>query len=183
MSAHDTPDRYGSISRLNHWLAALLVLVLLGIGLYFEDLPRGDARRFWRSLHVSIGALAALFLLWRVYWRARAGSPRALPQAPALQMLSKAVHGLLMLGMVVLAVSGPLIVWSGGRDLAVFNLFTIPSPMPAWEALHEGLEEVHGFTADAMIVLIVLHLLGVAKHQLIDRDGILSRMAGRGPGA
>jgi len=31
-----------------------------------------------------------------------------------------------------------------------------------------------------MIWLIGLHLLGVVKHQFIDRDGILARMTGRG---
>jgi cytochrome b561 len=183
MSTKDTPGAYGSVSRFNHWIGALLVLVLLGIGLYFEDLPRGDARRFWRSLHISIGALAALFLLWRVWWRARANSPLALPQAPAMQKFSNIVHWLLLAGIVVMAVTGPLTIWSAGRGIAVFGLFSIPTPLAEWEALHEAMEEVHGFTADALIVLIGLHLLGVLKHQFIDRDNIMARMMGRRPKA
>lgn len=183
MPTQDSPNSYGSVSRLNHWIGALLVLALLGIGLYFDSLPRGDERSFWRSLHVSIGALAALFLLWRVWWRARSTSPLALPQAPAAQTLSKVVHGLLLAGIVVMAVSGPLIVWSAGRGIPVFALFTIPSPMAGSEALHEALEEVHGFTADALLILVGLHLLGVLKHQFIDRDNIMARMTGRAPKA
>lgn len=183
MSAKDTSSNYGSVSRFNHWIGALLVLALLGIGLYFEDLPRGDARRFWRSLHVSVGALAALFLLWRVWWRARSASPLALPQAPAMQKFSKLVHWLLLAGIAVMAVTGPLTIWSAGRAIAVFGLFSIPSPMTASEALHEAMEEVHGFTADALIILIGLHLLGVLKHQFIDRDNIMARMTGRVPKA
>lgn len=181
MSSQDSPNSYGSVSRFNHWIGALLVLALLGIGLYFEDLPRGDARKFWRSLHVSIGALAALFLLWRVWWRARSTSPLALPQPAAMQLFSKVVHWLLLAAIVVMAVTGPLTIWSAGRGIAVFGLFSIPSPMAASEALHEAMEEVHGFTADAMIVLIGLHLLGVLKHQFIDRDNIMARMTGRAP--
>jgi cytochrome b561 len=179
MATQDSPTSYGSVSRFNHWLGALLVLTLLGIGLYFEDLPRGDARKFWRGLHIAIGAFAALFFLFRVFWRARATSPLALPQKPALQLFSKIVHVLLLVGIAVLAVTGPLTVWSTGRPIPVMDLFSIPSPFPPFKALHEPMEEIHGFTANAMLYLIGLHLLGVVKHQFVDRDNILSRMIGR----
>jgi cytochrome b561 len=180
MSTRDTRTHYGSVSRVNHWVGALLVLVLLAIGLYFDDMPRGDARRFWRGLHIAIGTMASLFLLWRVFWRMRSTSPLALPQNSALQLFSKIVHWLLLVGITVLAVTGPLSIWSTGRALPIFDLASIPSPFPAFKALHEPLEEIHGFTADAMIWLIGLHLLGVVKHQFVDRDGILARMTGRG---
>jgi len=180
MSTRDTPTHYGSVSRINHWVGALLVLALLGIGLYFDDMPRGAERNFWRSLHVAIGTVTALFLLWRVFWRMRSASPLALPQKPALKLFSKVVHWLLLAGIAILAVTGPLSIWATGRGLPIFHLASIPSPFPAFRALHEPLEEIHGFTADAMIWLIGLHLLGVVKHQFIDRDGILARMTGRG---
>jgi cytochrome b561 len=41
------------------------------------------------------------------------------------------------------------------------------------------MEEIHGFTANALIALIGLHLLGVIKHQFVNRDNILARMTGR----
>jgi cytochrome b561 len=179
MAIGDTPTNYGSVSRLNHWIGALLVLLLLGIGLYFEDMPRGDARRFWRGLHVAIGTIAVLPLLFRVVWGMASTAPRALPQAPALALLSKVVHWLLLAAIAVLAVTGPLSIWSAGRPLAVFDLVSIPSPFGPFKSWHGPMEEIHGFTADALIYLIGLHLLGVVKHQFIDRDNILARMTGR----
>src|SRR2546430_632934 len=122
----DTATQYGSISRFNHWVGALLVLALLGIGLYFDDLPRGDARRFWRGLHIAIGSVAFLFLLWRVFWRMRSNLPLALPQKPALKLFSKVVHWLLLAGIAVLALSGPLSIWASGRPLPIFDLAHIP---------------------------------------------------------
>jgi cytochrome b561 len=98
---------------------------------------------------------------------------------PALQAFSKIVHVLLLVGIATLAVTGPLTIWSTGRAIPVFKLFSIPSPFGAFRALHEPMEEIHGFTANAMIWLIGLHLLGVIKHQFIDRDNILARMTGR----
>ena len=180
MGLRDTADTYGSVSRLNHWIGALFVLLLLGIGLYFGDMPRGEEKRFWRNLHIAVGTIALFFLFFRVYWRLRATSPLALPQKPALQLLSKWVHGLILLAIVVMAISGPLIQWSGGRPFGVFDLLRIPSPFPKFEAWHDTLEDIHGFTANALIGLIGLHLLGVLKHQFIDRDNILARMTGRG---
>lgn len=179
MATRDTPIQYGTVSRINHWIGALLVLALLGAGLYFDDLPRGAERSFWRSLHVAIGTLACLFLLWRVVWRMFSASPLALPQKPALRLFSKIVHWLLLAGIAVLALTGPLSVWATGRALPIFDLAAIPSPFPTFRALHEPLEEIHGFTADAMLWLIGLHLLGVVKHQFVDRDSILARMTGR----
>lgn len=179
MPTQDTATSYGSISRFNHWLGALLVLALLAIGLYFEDMPRGDVKKFWKGLHVAIGAFASLFFLWRVYWRMRSGSPRALPQPRALTLLSKTVHVLLLVGIAVLAITGPLSIWATGRGIPVMGLFSIPSPFPAFRSLHGPLEDIHAFAADAMLYLIGLHILGVIKHQLVDRDNILKRMAGR----
>jgi cytochrome b561 len=179
MPTKDSTNSYGSVSRFNHWLGALLVLALLAIGLYFDDLPRGDARKFWRGLHIAIGTFAALFFLWRVFWRIRSGSPRALAQVPALQLFSKVVHVLLLTGIAVLAISGPLSIWATGRAIPVLGWFSVPSPFPEFRSLHDPLEQVHGFVADAMLYLIGLHLLGVVKHQFVNRDNILRRMAGR----
>jgi cytochrome b561 len=179
MPTQDSRTSYGSVSRFNHWLGALLVLSLLGIGLYMGELPRGPERKFWHSLHFAIGAVAALFLLFRVIWRVRSTSPLALPQKPALQLFSKIVHTLLLVGIAVLAITGPLTIWSTGRGIPIMDLASIPSPFPEFKSLRKPLEEIHGFTANAMLYLIGLHLLGVIKHQFIDRDGILKRMLGR----
>jgi cytochrome b561 len=182
MPTQDSSNSYGSVSRFNHWLGALLVLALLAIGLYFDGLPRGDARRFWRGLHIAIGTFASLFLLWRVFWRVRpkAAAPVPLHQPVALQLLSNIVHALLLAAIAVLAVTGPLSIWATGRAIPVLGWFSVPSPFPEFRALHEPLEEVHGFAADAILYLVGLHLLGVIKHQFISRDNILKRMAGRG---
>jgi cytochrome b561 len=180
MTIRDTPTTYGAVSRLNHWIGALFVLLLLGIGLYFDDMPRGAEKTFWRSLHIAIGTIALPFLLFRVWWRMRSTSPLDVPQPPALRRLSHAVHVLLLIAIVVMLVSGPLIQWSGGRPFGVFDLLAIPSPLPKSELWHDRLEVLHGWTAWVIIALTGLHLLGVIKHQFIDRDKLLSRMTGRG---
>jgi cytochrome b561 len=62
----DATDRYGTISRINHWLGATAVIAMLAIGLYFSELPRGDRRSFWFGLHISLGVLLFTFFFFRV---------------------------------------------------------------------------------------------------------------------
>jgi cytochrome b561 len=180
MTTRDTPTAYGAVSRLNHWIGALFVLTLLGIGLYFGDMPRGAAKAYWRSLHIAIGTIAIVFLLFRVWWRMRSTSPLALPQKPVLQTLSKVVHTVLLAGIVVMVVSGPLIQWLAGRPFGIFDLVTFPSPFAKSDIWRNRIEVLHGWTAWVLIYAIGLHLLAVIKHQFIDRDNILARMTGRG---
>jgi cytochrome b561 len=182
MTTRDTPTAYGAVSRLNHWIGALFVLLLLGIGLYFADMPRGPEKTFWRTLHIAIGTVAILFLLFRVWWRMRSTSPLAVPQQPALRRLARVVHVLLLAAIVVMVVSGPLIQWLNGRSFGIFDWLQFASPLAKSSIWHDRIEVLHGWTAWVIIYLVGLHLLGVIKHQFIDRDNILARMAGRGQG-
>ena len=43
-------------------------------------------------------------------------------------------------------------------------------------ALADVLKEVHKFAALSMAALVLLHVAGAVKHQIIDRDGLMSRM-------
>jgi cytochrome b561 len=180
MSNRDTPTAYGVVSRLNHWIGALFILLLLGIGLYFSDMPRGAEKTFWRTLHIAFGTIAIPFLVFRVWWRVRSASPLPLKQARALRHLSRAVHALLLAGIVVMIVSGPLIQWLGGRPFGIFDWVKFDSPLPKSEIWHDRVEVLHGWTAWVLIWLFGLHLIGVIKHQFITRDNIIARMTGRG---
>lgn len=171
--AHD----YGVVSRINHWLVAVAVIALLALGLMFEDLPRGDERQYLQGLHVSIGALAALVILFRVGWSL--ARPRLPDQAgPAWERAAaRVVHFGLLASIAVLAVTGPLAPWTVGRGIDVFGWFTLPSPLPAMRSLHEAVEVVHAVTAKFVLLpLLVLHVAATAKHAIVDRDGRWRRM-------
>lgn len=183
MNLQDTPARYGAVSVFNHWLGATLIVALLAIGLYFEDMPRGDEKLYWLRLHISLGALALLPLAFRVFWRARSDSPAPLPQPPALDKLARVLHIALLAAIAVLLVSGPLAVWSGGRAISVFGWFALPSPMGEMPVLHKALEVAHGVAAKVLLFSLAAHVLAALKHALIDRDGTLWRIFGRAPAA
>lgn len=179
VSLRDTADRYGPVSRLNHWLGAALVLVMLAIGLYFEDMPRGDEKLYWLKLHISIGALVFIPLAFRVLWRLFSRGPADFEQVVAMQRVTQLVHVILLLGISVLIVTGPLAVWTGGRSIEVFTWFSIPSPTGKMESLHEALEVVHAIAAKTVLVAVVLHVLGALKHLVFERQRLVGRMIGR----
>lgn len=179
MNLQDTPARYGAVSVFNHWLGAALIVALLAIGLYFEDMPRGDEKLYWLRLHISLGALALLPLAFRVFWRARSASPEPLPQPPAQRKLARALHIALLAAIAALLLSGPLAVWSGGRAIGVFGWFAIPGPLGEMPGLHKATEIVHGIAAKVLLFTLSVHILAALKHALLDRDGTLWRMLGR----
>lgn len=179
MTLTDTPTSYGLISRFNHWFVALLVLVMLGIGLYFVDLPKGDERTFWFQMHMAIGALTAVFVVLRVLWRVVSRRTQPFPQARFLQATTDIVHGILMLALVLLVITGPLTVWTKGVAIEPFGLFSVASPTGEMPNLHEILEQAHKVIAYVLMGVLALHVLGMLKHLVFERQALAGRMVGR----
>jgi cytochrome b561 len=176
----NTKAGYGWLSIALHWLAAIAIIAMLVTG--FRADWAGDAGdRAGRSMlmgwHISLGASFAFILLARGF--ANYAQPRPTPpeQAPPLKFLSSATHQLLLIAIVIQVISGPLAVWSGGRAINVFDLFSIPGPFAERnEGVHEAAELLHAVGRWAIVVLLSLHILGALKHALIDRDGVMRRM-------
>lgn len=179
MSSRDTQNAYGSLSRFNHWLGAAIVITMLAIGLYFHEMPRGDEKSYWMGLHIGIGALAFLFIAFRVIWRLISHSPHPADQAAIWQKISKLTHILLLLGIVVMFISGPVLIWTAGRPINVFDWFSIPSPIERMHDLHEMLEGVHKVVSRVLLVLISLHILATLKHLLFNSGALRGRMWGK----
>ena len=172
----DTAHHYGSISRFNHWLAAVVVIGMLTVGLYFNDLPRGDEKTYWLRLHIGVGGLFFVFLWFRVLWRLISRSPQPVAQQQALQNLTRVVHWLLLLCVLVMALSGPFLIWTKGAGINVFGWFAIPSPIGKMPELHEWMETLHAITAKVLLVTLIIHVLAALKHQFMDKDQVLARM-------
>ena len=154
-------DGYSVLSITVHWLAAILVVALF----LTHEGERGSTAYL---LHVSGGAIAGLFLLWRVWHRVRRGSTRPPKQAALFNLAARLVHWGLLVALVVVVVSGYLLPWSLGRELDVFG-FGIPSPMAENRDVHELMERVHDVSGHLFVPLLALHVLGAVKHAVFDR--------------
>ncbi len=149
-------------------MSAFLVMALF----FTHEGERGSTAYVF---HVSGGATAGLFLLWRIWHRIRRGFPETPPQAVLFNFLAKIVHWGLLAAICVAVVSGYLLPWTLGQPLDVFA-FGLPSPIAGSQSWHHFVERVHDIAGHLFVPLLVLHILGAMKHVVYDRWGAGMRM-------
>lgn len=169
MDAAPHRTSYSKLSIFLHWTAAILVVALFAT----HEGDRGSASFVF---HVSGGAIAGVFLLWRVAHRVRGGMTATPEQTYLLNIASKIVLWGFLAAIVVVVISGYFVPWTSGRAIDIYGLFSIPSPMNANRDLHEFAEEVHEISGQLFVPLLALHLLGTAKHAFFNKDGIAQRI-------
>ena len=175
------PQRYSTVAIVLHWLLALVIVAMFGVGVYMTDLPFSPLRLKLYNWHkwagIIILALTVLRLLWRVTHRPPA-LPRAISQAmPGWQMQAyHATHHV----MYALFFAVPLVGWAyssaAGFPIVLFGQIPLPDLLAANKELAELIKPLHEMTAFALMALAGLHIAAAFKHHLVDRDGLLSRM-------
>ncbi len=173
--------RYHGVAIALHWILALALVLMFGMGLYMASLPFSPLRLKLYNWHkwagVVILALSLARLLWRLTHR-----PPTLPKAveaamPAWQMSAyHATHGLLY----ALFLAVPLIGWAyssaAGFSIVLFGALALPDFVQPDKALAALIKPWHGWSAFALAALVVLHVAAALKHHWVDRDGLLQRM-------
>ncbi len=170
-------DGYTSLAKLLHWLTALLVLGLIGLGLWMVDLPIGLSKLYAFAWHKWIGLTVLVLTVLRLAWRAY-NPPPALPDT--VTKWERAVapwsHGLLLALLVALPISGWLMSSAGGVKVIWFGVLELPDLVARNLALFERLRALHHWLAWTLMALLTLHLLAVLRHDVMRRDGIFRRM-------
>jgi cytochrome b561 len=177
LAATDDSGRYTPVAIAFHWLLALAITASFCLGLYMADLPMSPSRLKLYNWHkwagVTILALSALRLLWRLFHR----PPEDLP-APAWQRrAAHVVHGLLY----ALFFAVPLVGWAYtsavGFPVVLFGVLPLPDFVSPDRALAHAIKPWHAYLAYALAAVVVAHVLAALQHQFIARDRLLQRMA------
>jgi len=173
--------RYNTVAMVLHWLLALVILAMFGIGIYMTDLPFSPQRLKLYNWHkwagVTFLALTLLRLVWRMTHR-----PPALPVAVTRTMPGwqhRAYHATHHL-MYLLFFAVPLVGWAyssaAGFPVVWFGQIPLPDLLPVNKEVAELIKPLHKLLALALMALAGLHIAAAIKHQWVDRDGLLSRM-------
>ena len=170
------PARYTRTAVLLHWLLGLAIVVSFCVGLYMSDLPMSPTRLKLYNWHkwagITILALSALRLLWRLTHRPPASLPMPAWQQRASHMAHAALYALFL--------AVPLAGWAyssaAGFPVVLFGVLPLPDFVAPDRALSEVLKPVHRWLAYALAAVIVLHVAAALKHHFVDRDGLLLRM-------
>lgn len=173
-----TPVRYTQTAIALHWLIAVLIVGGFALGWVMTDIPGfTPAKLKYYSWHKWIGVTVFALALMRLLWRATHAAP-ALPGAtPAWQRAaSHGVHMLLYALMLAIPVTGYL--YSSASNIPVVYLGVVPLPrlIDPDPVLKETLKTLHVTLNYILLALVSLHVLAALKHQVLDRDGLLSRM-------
>jgi cytochrome b561 len=159
-----------------HWLMAVMIIGNLAGGFLHDFVPaEGGQRSLVMALHKSFGLTIIALTLVRIGWRL-ANPPPPLPAyfSAGERRLAGAAHFAFYAAMLALPLSGWVMADRNTRPLAWFGVavpkFGVAKPIA--DAAHE-LHELLGW---AMLALLALHLIGIIKHKLMDRDNLLVRM-------
>lgn len=169
--------RYDRFSILLHWLMAALVLGQIALGLWMLGLPKDSSglRALWFNVHKSWGMVLGMLVLLRLAWALLRPRVAPLQQARALQMAASGAHALLYGLMVAMPVSGVLGSVFSGYPIRFFGV-QLPKLADRWDGAKELLSAIHQGSAYALMLLIALHVLAFAFHQLVLKDALLRRM-------
>ena len=178
MRGADGSGGYTAIARLLHWLTALLVLGMLGVGLWMVGLPIGLTKLYVYAWHKWIGLTILVLTVLRLLWRTYRPSP-TLPGTVAAweRRLAPWAHGALLVLLLAMPVSGWLMSSAGGVSVRWFGLIDLPDLVPREALTFEMLRTLHHWLAWMLIAVLALHVAAVAYHDLFRRDGVFRRMS------
>ncbi|MBN8441862.1 MAG: cytochrome b [Thauera sp.] len=175
MSTH-----YTATAKALHWGIAILILGLLGLGFYMQDLPLSPAKLQLYSFHKWAGVTVFMAVVVRLAWRVT-HRPPALPthMAPLERLAAHAGHHLLYLLMFAIPLSGWLMSSAKGFQTVWFGVLPIPDLLDKDKELGDLLQTVHMSLNFLLIAVLLAHVGAALKHHFIDRDDVLTRMLPR----
>lgn len=170
---NDSRDKYGSVSRVFHWLMTLLILwqfLKLGDRISEGEHWIGQTLVPW---HVSLGVLLFVLVVLRIVWFVRQYKQRPLHD-PATASLVKSGHLALYVCMVLMPITGLLYMLGNGYGLKVFGAqWVAKGPEIDWAA---SIGSLHSPLAWLTVILVLGHTAAALYHHYVKRDDIMRRM-------
>ncbi|OYQ25742.1 hypothetical protein CHU93_13550 [Sandarakinorhabdus cyanobacteriorum] len=170
-------SRYSKGAIILHWLMAVMIIGNLAGGFLHDFVPtEGGQRALVMGLHKSFGLTIIALTLLRIGWRV-ANPPPAFPHyfTGGERLLAKAAHGAFYLLMLAIPVSGWVMADRNTRPLSFFGALDVPK-FGVDKSIADAAHELHETLGWVMLALLALHIIGLLKHLVLDRDNLLVRM-------
>jgi len=174
-------NTYGVTAIFFHWVLALGLVGLFGMGFFMSDLPVSPLRLKLFNWHKWAGICVLVLSLWRLAWRMSHQAP-PLPEEIQADMPAwqQQAHYAVQYFMYALFLIVPLVGWAyssaAGFPVVVFGVLPLPdfvAPDKAWAA---WIKPWHEITAFGLAGLVILHVSAALKHQWMDKHALLQRM-------
>ena len=194
-----TNNQYTKTAIILHWLIAIAIFAMFGLGWFMADLPKEapkamsfdlfdlglfnwqlteevSPRTFYFNLHKSVGITLLGLIAFRMFWRITHRPPALLASLSAAEKkVATAGHHALYLLMFALPISGVIMAIYSKYGVKWFGIQLLQGLDN--KPIRESFVEVHEMVGIAILVVIGIHILGALKHKFIDKDGTLDRMS------
>jgi len=182
------PDKYTKPAVVFHWTIAVLIVVNVVMIWLIGSFPEAWERPTV-NLHKSIGLTVLGLALMRILWRVTHAPP---PPPPGQKRWEVTASHLAHFGLYAIIIGLPLTgymhdsAFKGAAEhpLTLFGLVDFPRiawiqniAQPDKETLHLLFYKWHSLFAWGLYGLFALHVLGALKHQWLDKQRELQRMA------
>jgi cytochrome b561 len=167
---------YTRFARVLHWLTAVLLTVLFGLGLSMTEwLDDGDFKLRVYSWHEWTGVTVFGLTATRLWWRLRHPPPPiALPVGE--RIATGFVHGAIYLVLIAQPITGWMMNSAFGFSLVYLGVVPVPDLVAENRPLALQLQWLHAALATALFLLFLAHLGGVLLNHFVRRKKILERM-------
>ena len=174
MHIRNTLTEYGLISKILHWISAILLFVQIPLGFYLVDLDFGPERISIENIHIIIGLSIFYIVIIRLINKILNPTPKLDPSIfKGQKFLAKLNHLLLYVTILLITISGILKKLFNGETLIIF--FKEIKINDNFE-LADLFYEIHVISNYLLIVLIAVHILAVIIHKLFFNDNILKKI-------
>jgi len=174
MHSKITVTEYSLISKLLHWISAILLLVQIPLGFYLVDLDFGQERLNIENIHVLIGLSLFYLVILRLINKIINPPPKLEPSVfKGQKFLAKSNHLLLYVTILSITISGILKkLFSGETLVIVFKKIKIQDNFQ----LADFFYDIHIISNYILIALISIHILAVIVHKLFFNDNLLKKI-------
>ena len=174
MHVKNTLTEYGLISKLLHWLSALLLLVQIPLGFYLVDLDFGQERINIENIHIIIGLSLFYLVILRLVSKIINPTPKLDPSIfKGQKFLAKLNHILLYVTILSITVSGIFKKLFNGETLIIFfKEYKIKDNFELAELFYD----IHIYSNYFIIGLITLHIMAVVVHKFFFNDNLLKKI-------
>lgn len=174
---HDDKNRYGTLTRVLHWVVGILFLWnLLKFADYINDGENWVSETLVKPFHSSIGLLIAVLVVIRVIWalvqRKNRPTPLAFPVAAKLGHLGLYVF------MVLTPLTAICLMLGKSYGLRFFGNVIVERGATKSD-LFASIGSFHALCATILALMVVGHVAMVIYHHFILKDATLSRMIGK----
>ena len=168
---------YVKSQKIIHWVMAFLIMLDLFIAQKF-----GGEMELWDRLesrvdHATVGLIVTFLFIFRLFLRYRYGAPSLPTSMPRWQMFAANLghYGLYFL-MGALMVTGIISASFASDPIIVFGSFDLAFANHSVE-FFILVRTIHEFCTNAIIVLILIHIIAAIYHHFILKDNTTSNMS------